>query len=423
MALKYVDGMVAMEPGPFDPHGHPRVFDAIVDHALDELNEYEGKAGLIEYTETALKSGITRVAAMPNEFLRRVNPDASGGTSIIQFPISNIDRALAMEAAIQTQSRMGMSYHLGLDRSEILGPGDEVLDVDRLDRNFIEAGKRVRALKVFGDRSTGGQQIPLRHIPEIISRWSNLYRFKPVILHLEDENVRTVLDEVDSYLDGKDWRIHIAHVSSKEELEAVISAKERDMHVTCEVTPHHLFADSDDGAQIYGYGCMKPTLKSPQDVQFLWDNMSYIDIIASDCAPHRVSDKEADSPAYGITNHTVMLPLLFGAVEAGRLSLEDVYQKTVINPRIHFGSSILNDGTFSVFDLNRDYFSARELEADVNVRYGQNIFPKIEATGKRFRLLGQVMVVHSGQSGVVRDTASGRLEAKFKTSLLHLNTA
>src|SRR5690606_22633093 len=103
--VEYYNGFVSFEPGPIDVHGHPRVGDTITDFAFLPINGHEGKAGLAAYTETALASGIVAVHAMPNEFIRRFNPDAKDGsqTETIPFPISNYDRAMFMERAIGTE--------------------------------------------------------------------------------------------------------------------------------------------------------------------------------------------------------------------------------------------------------------------------------------------------------------------------------
>ena len=40
-------------------------------------------------------------------------------------------------------------------------------------------------------------------------------------------------------------RVHICHISKKEEIEMIMDAKKQGLDVTCEVTPHHLFLDED----------------------------------------------------------------------------------------------------------------------------------------------------------------------------------
>lgn len=416
MGLTIENGIIEMSPGPYDVHGHPRALDPITDIDPENPSFYEGKAGIASYTETALLSGLVVLSAMPNEFYRRYVSGNSGETEIVQFPISNKDKANTMAALIRQQSRILMTYHLGLDPKEIITAGPQ-LDRVKVYENFRDAGKDATALKIFGDISTGGNNVPTRFIPELAKSWSMRYPEKPVIMHLEDGNVRAVLEQL--HADGGDEvAVHIAHVSSQQELEAVIWAKQQGMNVTCEVTPHHLFVDADDGSQIGGYGCMKPTLKATADVKFLWDNLEWVDMFASDCAPHKVADKEASPPTFGVTNHTTMLPLLFGAVEEGRLTHQDLYEKLVVNPRKRFNLPE-DDGTHAVFDLNTRWDSAEQIERHLHPLYGQNIFPKLETVGKQFHLLGKLVSVTSGMSRIDVDSNGNQL-ISLKTSMGHL---
>lgn len=420
--LAFKDGILELTPGPVDVHGHPRVFDPIISRQTVQGEAHFGKSGLPLYTEAALKCGFTVISAMPNELIRFLpeNSDSEDKNGILMpYPISNLENARAMERAISAESRLKMTYHLGLNPEHIIYGDDQLLNLERLNQDFIEAGAKASALKIYGDITTGGFNIPTKHIPNITQCWSSLYPDKPIIMHLENENVRDVLEAVYSVENGKHIKIHIAHVSSQEELEAVIWAKEKGMNVTCEVTPHHLFVDAEAGASVGGYGCMKPGLKNPDDLKFLWDNIRYIDVFASDCAPHTVEDKESTPPAFGVTNHTVMMQLLFGAFEEGRLTLNQIVSRTCINPREIFNIP-RNDNTTAIFDLNRGFDKASDIEELVLPRYGQNIFLKLEEVlGTRFHLLGHLLKAKSGDSEVAVGD-NGELQTSFNSSNDHL---
>ncbi|HET9174595.1 MAG TPA: hypothetical protein VFN56_04965 [Candidatus Saccharimonadales bacterium] len=420
MALEYEDGIVTMYPGPVDVHAHPRVFDPQTSHDISGQDGYEGKAGLPIYSEVALRSGIVLIGAMPNESYREIVPNAHDGeaTRLIQFPISNYERARIMGHSIRTQSRINATYYLGVDPTEIFDDSVEQIDAQTILRNFALGGKDAKALKLFGNISTGGNNVPIQHFPQIVGMWHSLYPRKPIIMHLEDENVGTVLDDLYAQNYGR-VPVHVAHVSSREELSSVIVAKERGQNVTCEVTPHHLFTLKNDGALIGGYGCMKPTLKSLEDVNFLWDNLSYIDIFASDCAPHKNSEKEASPPTFGVTNHSTWIPLLFGAVEAGKLSLEQMEACLVTNPRRIFNLPE-NDSSLAAFDLTVRFASAKEVEQFVAPNYQSNIFQHLERTGQMFRMIGRLIYASSGQSVVIYDQNMNTLIPDYKTSLTHL---
>ncbi len=113
--------------------------------------------------------------------------------------------------------------------------------------------------------------------------------------------------------------------------------------MTCEATPHHLFLSSDDLPRLGNRGDMRPRLASPDDVAALWENLAYIDIFATDHAPHTLAEKgfgvsEAPAaPPPGVPGVQTMLPLLLTAVQEGRLALDDVVRRCAADPRQIYG--------------------------------------------------------------------------------------
>lgn len=386
--------IIVFSPGPFDVHMHPRVTDGITEDAFVEVNGgIEGKAGLALYTEAAIRSGITGGGAMPNEMMRKYAPWTPEQTITVPWPISDRRSVDAMQSAIQQQSRIPMAVYAGIDPDDIFADTKrQCFKPEVVEQRFEELKDEVMALKLWGDNSTGGFNIPKHFIPRIASIWHRHNPEKPVILHLEDNGVGEVLQDLYKYENGKDIPIHIAHVSSREELEAKIEAKGSGMDVSCEATPHHLFLDDRTQPALGGYGCMKPGLKSRKDVDFLWANLRHIDMFASDCAPHRRSDKEGANPAFGVTNHTVMLPLLMGAVEQGRLTLEDLYAKFCVTPRARFNIP-LDDHSETHVALKPT--TAQYREQVIIPRYGHNPFTRIAAQSPLF---GHVIRVKAGAS-------------------------
>lgn len=400
MALEVIDARrMIFAPGPFDPHMHLRATDPLTDDAFVEINGgVEGKAGVAEYTRAALYSGFVGGIAMPNEMIRKYNPSLPERTFTEPYPISNMDKVNAMQSAIHAQAYIPIGVYAGIDPEEIfdvVGSGHHFYP-ERAEAHFMDMKDDVMGLKLWGSVSTGGFNIPMHAIPRLASIWHDHNPEKPIILHVEDEKMPQSLADIARLPNGKEIPIHIAHVSSRQELEAVMAAKEAGMNVTCEVTIHHLFMDSSIADKIGGYGCMKPGLKSQEDIDFLWANMDSIDIIASDCAPHRVSDKENNSPAFGVTNHTVMLPLLLGAASQGRISYEEIFQKMCIAPRKRFNVPVDDSETH----ISLEKTDIVTLEQFVAPRYGQNPFTKIEIAAP---MIGRITRVKAG----VSDTAVG----------------
>lgn len=123
-------------------------------------------------------------------------------------------------------------------------------------------------------------------------------------------------------------RLHILHVGTKRELALIKRAKEDQVTVTAETTPHHLFlteaAYETHGTQVQ----MNPPLRAEEDRLALWDAIrsGTIDTIGSDHAPHTLEEKAlpyGKAPS-GIPGVETTLPLLLNAVNQGQLTLSDI---------------------------------------------------------------------------------------------------
>ena len=150
--------------------------------------------------------------------------------------------------------------------------------------------------------------------------------------------------------------LHIAHVSTAGSVALIRAARERGVHITAEVTPHHLtltheevgFAPSDsrasngDGANGYrsiGYHSnakVNPPLRSHSDVAACAEALrdGVIDAIATDHAPHAVSDKEIefDLAAAGISGLETALGLSMSLVHDGRIELPALVERLTAGP-------------------------------------------------------------------------------------------
>ena len=107
--------------------------------------------------------------------------------------------------------------------------------------------------------------------------------------------------------------LHVAHISTVAALENVRNGRKRGVHVTCEVTPHHLLL-TDEEVGDYDTNCkMNPPLRSEADREALWDGLrdGTIDCIATDHAPHAAheKDQEFDRAPFGTTGLETALPI------------------------------------------------------------------------------------------------------------------
>jgi len=253
-------------------------------------------------TAAALAGGFTMVLAMPN-----TQPPITDAATL----------ALALEAA-----RAGARC----DYAQYLGAGPANTD------GAASLAPLVAGLKMYLDQTYG----PLRLDDLALwmahcARWP---RSAPLVAHAEGRTLAAVILVASLY--GRP--IHLAHVSTREEIMLIRQAKERGLAVTCEVTPHHLFLSTEDVPAIGpGRSEVRPRLGSPDDVRALWENLDVIDCFATDHAPHTVAEKDGANPPPGFPGLETALPLLLTAVAEGRLAMDDLLLRMVTNPRRIFG--------------------------------------------------------------------------------------
>src|SRR5438105_942720 len=98
--------------------------------------------------------------------------------------------------------------------------------------------------------------------------------------------------------------LHIAHVSTAGAIAAIRAARSAGVHVTCEVTPHHISL-TDEAVQSFSTNLkMNPPLRSPEHVKALLEGIAdgTVDAIATDHAPHHFDEKnvEFDLAPFGV---------------------------------------------------------------------------------------------------------------------------
>jgi dihydroorotase len=98
--------------------------------------------------------------------------------------------------------------------------------------------------------------------------------------------------------------LHIAHLSTAGAVEAIRAARKSGVHVTCEVTPHHI-ALNDDTLQSFSTNLkMNPPLRSDEHRKAVIEAIAdgTIDAIATDHAPHHFDEKnvEFDLAPFGV---------------------------------------------------------------------------------------------------------------------------
>jgi len=127
-------------------------------------------------------------------------------------------------------------------------------------------------------------------------------------------------------------RLHILHISTEKELALfsnMLPLKEK--KITSEVCVHHLHFTSDDYEKLgYKIKC-NPAIKAPHNKLALWDALldDRLDVIATDHAPHLLSEKEGDyehaHAGLPLVQHPLLLMLHY--YKQGQISLEKIVEK------------------------------------------------------------------------------------------------
>ncbi|HEX5807403.1 MAG TPA: amidohydrolase family protein [Anaerolineales bacterium] len=286
-------------PGLIDPHVHVREPGQTHKEDWDTV------------TQAALAGGVTAILAMPN-------------TKPPIFDASTLE--LALNAA-REKARCDYAQYVGA------GPENAAI--------ASSLAARAAGLKMYLDSTFG--ELRLDDMTLWTSHFEKYPKDYPIVVHSESRSMAAAILFAAIY----DRPVHVAHISLREEVLLIKAARERGIKVTCEVCPHHLFLTegalplspapfSLEGTGEKGKGGraeVRPSLATREDVDALWQNMDVIDCFATDHAPHTLEEKDSATPPPGFPGLETLLPLLLTAVDDGRLTMDDIIQKSVDNPR------------------------------------------------------------------------------------------
>jgi len=217
--------------------------------------------------------------------------------------------------------------------------------IDNMDE--LKNAKRTPGIKIYMGSSTGDLALTDPGMLEAIFAETKL----PIAVHAEDEtiidkmkkehagtrnvidhsNIRTEEAEVEcvkrAIALAKEYkhRLHVCHVSTAAAAE--LFEDHADI-ITAEVTPHHLFLNTDDYMRLGTLAQMNPSLKTKQDNEGLFQALldDKIQMVATDHAPHTWEEKcerYPDSPS-GVPGVETALPLMLDLVAKDQCSIEDV---------------------------------------------------------------------------------------------------
>ena len=174
------------------------------------------------------------------------------------------------------------------------------------------------------------------------------------------EEIHVARDIILSELTG--GQIHLCHMSTRGSVDLIRRAKDKGLHVSAEVTPHH-FTLTHHACEGYNTNAkMNPPLREEADVEALQQALKdgTIDVIATDHAPHHydAKEREFDEAPNGILGLETAFGLAVSQlVRPGLLSLADLLYRMSTRPAQLFklpGGSLATSAPADVVILDPD---------------------------------------------------------------------
>lgn len=130
--------------------------------------------------------------------------------------------------------------------------------------------------------------------------------------------------------------LHVAHVSTADAVEAIRRARDRGVHVTAEVTPHHLTLTDEEALGYDTNTKVAPPLRSAADVAACREGLldGSLDAIATDHAPHaqHEKDQEFTQAPPGMIGFETAAAVVLDLVRSGQLTPLELVRRLSTNP-------------------------------------------------------------------------------------------
>ncbi|KNZ42125.1 dihydroorotase [Acetobacterium bakii] len=124
--------------------------------------------------------------------------------------------------------------------------------------------------------------------------------------------------------------LHVCHISKKDTLDVIRDAKAKGLDITCEVTPHHLFASAIEYK-------VNPPFRTYPDRRALIDGIKegIIDMCGTDHAPHSDEDKIKGAP--GINNFEIAFSMYYTVFNQNGIGVEKLSEMLSLAPATRMG--------------------------------------------------------------------------------------
>ena len=282
------------------------------------------------YTESraAVAGGVTSFMEMPNtnpqtvtmdELDRKMESAAAKSAANFSFYLGATNDNIAELKKVNPQKVCGVKVFMGASTGNMLVDNDSTLrrifaEVDILIATHCEKEEIIRA-NMESYRKKLGEELPIAIHPLIRSAEA-CYRSSAQAIELADKY---------------GTRLHVLHLSTAREMALFSAAPLEEKKITAEVCVHHLWFSDQDYERLGARIKWNPAIKSEADREALRQALTTgkLDVVATDHAPHLLSEKEggAMKAASGgpLVQHS--LQVMLQLAENGILTREQVVEK------------------------------------------------------------------------------------------------
>ncbi|MBN2529877.1 MAG: dihydroorotase [Deltaproteobacteria bacterium] len=273
---------------------------------------FEHKETIESGTAAAAAGGFTQVVAMPN-----TNPTADNARVIamVMEKARRLKGTRVIQSCAITKDRKGIST---LDYAEIIkqtgvsiftDDGDGVEDDALMEKAVQELAPLNAVISQHSEYATISKKAAI-HQGDV----SESIKVVGQPIDSEDAMVRRDIALAEKY----GARIHVSHISSATAIDAVRDAKAKGLSVTAEVTPHHLQLTDEAVLEAGTIAKVAPPLRPGRHMDACRHALAdgTIDIIATDHAPHTMTDKAGtiDKAAFGMVGLEIAVPIILDLV-------------------------------------------------------------------------------------------------------------
>jgi len=315
------------------------------------------KEGFISGSEAAINGGVTYVIDMPND-----NP-----------PITTRERFYRKYIEGKERSKVNIEFNYGVTETNYLDEVEgaksyKIFMVESVGDLYIRDYSKLRDIlnqdKIFTVHAEHRDVIEENKKRYPLNSWIDHCRIRDKRSEIEGiKEILRNLEEIERLGDKKP-HVHFCHVSTKEGLDLIKKGKERfkNVKISLEVTPHHLYLNMDMAEELKGFAKFNPPLRTREDNRALIRGLidGSVDIVATDHAPHSYEEKMRsvrECPS-GIPGIETFLPLMLNLVNKGMISLFRLVDLISMRPGSIFQiDNSLKEGktaNLTVIDLKRE---------------------------------------------------------------------